>query len=224
MKTLPPSFLNEIKSRLRASDVIGRHVQLKKAGREWRGLSPFNNERTPSFFVNDEKAAFFDFSSGQHGDIFKFLMLTQNRTFPEAVEELAAMAGLEVPKATPEEAKRASEAEQLINVLGDAAQFFAQELREAEGAEARAYLRRREVSHESIARFGLGYAPPGWEKLKRYFAGRGVGEEMLLRAGLIIKRDDGSTYDRFRDRIMFPIHDVRGRTIAFGGRALQKDA
>ncbi|NRA29702.1 MAG: DNA primase [Parvularculaceae bacterium] len=224
MRSVPPSFLNEIKSRLRASDVIGRHVSLKKAGREWRGLSPFNKERTPSFYVNDEKAAFFDFSSGNHGDIFKFLMLTQNRTFPEAVEELAAMAGMEVPKATPEEHKRASEAEILIKVLGDAATFFADQLRGPDGDQARAYLRRREVSHESLEAFSLGYAPNSWEALRRFFLGRGITEEMLIRAGLLIKRDDGSTYDRFRDRLMFPIRDPRGRVIAFGGRALQKDA
>jgi len=199
-------------------------VTLKKAGREWRGLSPFNKERTPSFYVNDEKAAFFDFSSGNHGDIFKFLMLTQNRTFPEAVEELAAMAGLEVPKATPEEQQRASEAEILIKVLGDAAQFFQEQLRGAEGSEARAYLRRREVSATSLEAFGLGYAPNNWEALRRFFLGRGISEDMLIRAGLLIKRDDGSTYDRFRDRVMFPIRDPRGRVIAFGGRALQKDA
>ncbi|MEM1381665.1 MAG: DNA primase [Pseudomonadota bacterium] len=224
MATLPPAFLNEIKSRLRASDVIGRHVSLKKAGREWRGLSPFNKERSPSFFVNDEKAAFFDFSSGQHGDIFKFLMLTQNRTFPEAVEELAAMAGLEVPKATEEDRRRASESEILHNVLADAALFFQNALRDAVGTEARAYLRRREVSAQSIEDFSLGFAPDSWEALKRHFLGRGVTEDMLIRTGLLIKRDDGSTYDRFRGRVMFPIRDARGRVIAFGGRALSKDA
>lgn len=224
MASFPPAFLNEIKSRLRASDVIGRHVQLKKAGREWRGLSPFGNERTPSFFVNDEKAAFFDFSSGNHGDIFKFLMLTQNRTFPEAVEELAGMAGLEVPKATEEDRQRASEAEILHGVLNDAAGFFQAQLRSAEGSEARAYLRRREVSAQSIEDFGLGYAPDSWEGLRRHFLGRGVSEGMLLRAGLLIRRDDGTTYDRFRDRVMFPITNSRGQVIAFGGRALGKDA
>ncbi|MEM9840259.1 MAG: DNA primase [Pseudomonadota bacterium] len=224
MNTVPAAFLNEIKSRLRASDVIGRHVQLKKAGREWRGLSPFNSERTPSFFVNDEKAAFFDFSSGTHGDIFKFLMLTQNRTFPEAVEELAAMAGLEVPKATEEDRRRASEAEILHGVLTDAARFFQAQLRDAVGSEARAYLRRREVSAKSVEDFALGYAPESWEALRRHFLGRGVSEEMLLRTGLLIKRDDGTTYDRFRDRVMFPITNARGQVIAFGGRALKKDA
>ena len=221
--SFPPSFLDEIKNRLRASDVIGRYVALKKAGREWRGLSPFRKERTPSFFVNDEKAAFFDFSSGTHGDIFKFLMLTQNRSFPEAVEELAALAGLEVPRQSEDDRRRASDAEILRDLLAEAANFFRAELMSAEGGDARAYLRRRQVSAASVDAFGLGYAPPGWERLRRHFLGRGVGDEMLVRAGLLIRRDDGSTYDRFRNRLMFPIRDSRGRVIAFGGRALSPD-
>ncbi len=209
---------------MRASDVIGRHVQLKKAGREWRGLSPFNKERTPSFFVNDEKAAFFDFSSGQSGDIIKFVMLTQNKTFPEAVEELAAMAGLEVPRATPQDEERASEREILNKLLADASTYFQERLVASEGAEARDYLQRRQVRAESVRAFELGYAPQGWEELKRHFLGRGIPEAMLLRAGLLKKRDDGSTYDAFRHRVMFPIHDARGRVVAFGGRALSADA
>lgn len=220
----PPSFLDEIRSRLRASDIIGRHVQLKKAGREFRGLSPFNKERTPSFYVNDDKAMFFDFSAGQSGDIFKFLMLTQNRTFPEAVEELAGMAGLDVPRSTPEESQRLSERETLLNVLTDAARFFAAQLRGEAGLGARQYLLKRGVSADSIKRFGLGYAPDGRETLKRFFLGRGVSEEMLVRVGLLIEPEGGrARYDRFRDRVMFPITDARGRVIAFGGRALSKD-
>ena len=222
--TYPPQFLDEIKSRLRASDIIGRHVPLKKAGREWRGLSPFNKERTPSFFVNDEKMAFFDFSSGQSGDIIKFLMVHQNRTFPEAVEELAGIAGLEVPRATPEDARRMSEREVLIKVLDTASRFFRKALASDEGREARNYLIRRGVSQDSVERFAIGYAPNGWETLKRFFLGRGIEESILLRAGLLKKRDDGTTYDGFRNRVMFPITDARGRVIAFGGRALEKDA
>ncbi len=225
MSRFPSTFLEEIKTRLRTSDVIGRHVSLKKAGREWRGLSPFNKERTPSFFVNDEKQAFFDFSSGRSGDIFKFLMLTQNRTFPEAVEELASLAGLEVPKESPAEERRASEQEKLLAILADAQGFFRQALESDEGHEARDYLRRRGVRQSSADAFGLGYAPPGWETLKRHFLGRGVGEDLLLRAGLLKKREeDGTTYDGFRHRVMFPIRDPRGRVIAFGGRALSAQA
>ncbi|MEE4211509.1 MAG: DNA primase, partial [Parvularcula sp.] len=224
MNHFPSRFLEDIRSRLRASDVIGRHVQLKKAGREWRGLSPFNKERTPSFFVNDEKAAFFDFSSGQSGDIIKFVMLTQNKTFPEAVEELAAMAGLEIPKQTREEEIRASERDILTGLLADAAKFFAEKLVSPEGLEARDYLKRRRVTAAAVQTFGLGYAPQGWDQLKRHFLGRGISEAMLLRAGLLKKRDDGTTYDAFRHRVMFPIHDPRGRVVAFGGRALSPDA
>ncbi|WP_173198613.1 DNA primase [Parvularcula mediterranea] len=216
--------MDELKSRLRASDVIGRHVQIKKAGREWRGLSPFNKERTPSFYVNDEKMAFFDFSSGQSGDIIKFLMVHQNKTFPEAVEELAALAGMEVPRNTPEEARRMSEREVLYKVLSDADQFFRKALEGDEARDARDYLRRRGVKMSAVERFGLGYAPAGWDGLKRFFLGRGVDEKLLVKAGLLkVRESDGSTYDGFRDRVMFPIHDTRGRCIAFGGRALSKD-
>ena len=220
----PPSFLDDIRSRLRTSDIIGRHVQLKKAGREFRGLSPFNKERTPSFYVNDEKAMFFDFSAGQSGDIFKFLMLTQNKSFPEAVEELAGLAGLEIPQSTPEESKRLSERETLLNLLQDAARFFSAQLRGEDGLAARQYLLKRGVSVESLKRFGLGYAPNGRDTLKRFFLGRGISEEMLVRVGLLIEPEGGrARYDRFRDRVMFPITDARGRVIAFGGRALSKD-
>ncbi|GGY39982.1 DNA primase [Parvularcula lutaonensis] len=225
MTSFPPQFLDELKSRLRASDVIGRHVQLKKAGREWRGLSPFNKERTPSFYVNDEKMAFFDFSSGNSGDIIKFLMLHQNRTFPEAVEELAALAGMEVPRMTQADERKLSEREVLYKVLADASDFFQKALMEPEGAEARDYLRRRGVKRSSLEAFGLGYAPQGWDSLKRFFLGRGVDEKILVSAGLLkVRESDGSTYDGFRHRVMFPIFDGRGRVIAFGGRALEKDA
>ncbi|MEM9811026.1 MAG: DNA primase, partial [Pseudomonadota bacterium] len=220
----PPAFLDEIRSRLRASDIIGRHVQLKKAGREYRGLSPFNKERTPSFYVNDEKAMFFDFSAGQSGDVIKFLMLTQNRNFPEAVEELATLAGLEIPQSTPEEAQRLSERDTLLAVLEEAARFFAAQLTSDQGYEARQYLERRRVNAESIKRFGLGYAPSSRDALKRHFLGRGISEAMLVRVGLLIEPEgDRARYDRFRHRLMFPIADPRGRVIAFGGRALSKE-
>ncbi|MCQ8184941.1 DNA primase [Parvularcula maris] len=225
MASYPPDFLDELKSRLRASDVIGRHVPIKKAGREWRGLSPFNKERTPSFYVNDDKQAFFDFSSGQSGDVIKFLMAFQNKTFPEAVEELASLAGMEVPRSTPQEVKRASEQDVLRKVLADAQDFFRKALLAPEGQDARDYLRRRGVGQQAAERFGLGYAPNDWEALKRFFLGRGVEEKVLLRAGLLkVREQDASTYDGFRHRLMFPIHDHRGRVIAFGGRALSSEA
>ncbi len=167
---------------------------------------------------------FFDFSAGQSGDIFKFLMLTQNKSFPEAVEELAGLAGLEIPQSTPEESKRLSERETLLNLLQDAARFFSAQLRGEDGLAARQYLLKRGVSVESLKRFGLGYAPNGRDTLKRFFLGRGVSEEMMVRVGLLIEPDGGrARYDRFRDRVMFPITDARGRVIAFGGRALSKD-
>src|SRR5262245_65214285 len=152
----PPSLIDEIRARLPVSQVVARKVALKRAGRELKGLSPFKQEKTPSFFVNDHKGSWFDFSSGQNGDIFKFVMLTEGLSFPEAVERLAEEAGLSIPKANPREAQQEDERGRLYAVLEAAARYFAQQLAEPVGAEARRYLEKRGVSAEAIARFRLG--------------------------------------------------------------------
>lgn len=225
MARFPPAFLDEIRLRLKASDIIGRTVKLKKEGREFRGLSPFTTEKTPSFFVNDEKARYFDFSSGKSGDIIGFLMETQSLSFPEAVRQLADLAGLEIPKETPEDAERAARAKGLAEACLEAAKFFRAMLSRADGARASSYLDRRGVSAQARQIFGIGFAPPSRTALKDYLLNKEYPVHVLVEAGLLIRPDDGGApYDRFRNRIMFPIFGSRGRVIAFGGRALDKDA
>ena len=220
----PPEFIEELKSRLSVSEVVGRRVPLKKAGREWKGLSPFNKEKTASFFVNDQKGAWFDFSSGRNGSIFDFVMATEGVTFPEAVERLAGMAGMALPKvseyAEAEDRKRRT----LHDVLDLAAKFFVEMLASRAGAKARGYLADRGLDPAVQHKFQMGYAPPDRFALKEHLGKHGVPVEDMNEAGLLVHGDDIPVpYDRFRDRVMFPITDLRGRVIAFGGRALEKD-
>ncbi len=220
----PPSLLDEIRARLPVSAVVGRRVKLQKAGREFKGLSPFNAEKSPSFFVNDQKGFYHDFSSGRHGDIFKFLMEVEGLSFPEAVERLAAEAGVALPKVSQEAEFEEKKRRSLHDVMALAQEFFVSRLKGREGAKARAYLEGRELGPSVQERFGLGYASPDRHALRDHLAGKGVALEAMIEAGLLIAGDDIPVpYDRFRDRVMFPIADSRGRVIAFGGRALEKD-
>ena len=220
-----PQFLEELRERLPVSEVVGRRVKLKKAGREWRGLSPFNQEKTPSFFVNDQKQAWFDFSSGKNGSIFDFVMMTEGVAFPEAVERLAAMAGVPMPKVSQEETVREQRRKTLHEVVELAAQFFESTLQSRVGAKARGYLADRGIGPETQVRFRMGYAPGDRFALKEHLGNQGIPVEDMIEAGLTIAGDDIPVpYDRFRDRVMFPIPDWRGRLIAFGGRALSPDA
>jgi DNA primase len=220
----PPQFLDELRARLPVSDVVGRRVKLKKSGREWKGLSPFNKERTPSFFVNDQKGFYHDFSSGKHGDIFGFVMDTEGVTFPEAVERLAALAGLAVPKMTEEAEAQEHRRRTLHDVVELAAKFFEATLASRAGAKARGYLADRALDPATQLKFRIGYAPPDRFALKEHLGALGVSNEDMIEAGLLIAGDDiPLPYDRFRDRVMFPISDLAGRVIAFGGRALEKD-
>lgn len=221
----PAQFLDELRARLPVSEVVGRRVKLKKAGREWKGLSPFNKEKTPSFFVNDHKQAWFDFSSGKNGNIFDFVMLTEGVSFPEAVERLAAMAGVPLPKVSPAEEAREERRRTLYDVLELAAKFFEATLAARTGAKARGYLADRGLDPATQLRFRLGYAPPERFALKEHLGELGVPVPDMVEAGLLIAGEDiPIPYDRFRDRVIFPITDFRGRVIAFGGRALAPDA
>ncbi|HUI95132.1 MAG TPA: DNA primase [Xanthobacteraceae bacterium] len=221
----PPQFLDELRARLPVSDVVGRRVKLKKSGREWKGLSPFNKERTPSFFVNDQKGFYHDFSSGKHGDIFGFVMDTEGVTFPEAVERLAAMAGLSVPKMSEEAEAQEHRRRTLHDVIELAAKFFETTLASRAGARARGYLADRGLDPATQLKFRLGYASPERFALKEHLGGQGISPEDMIEAGLLISGEDiALPYDRFRDRVIFPIADLAGRVIAFGGRALDKDA
>ena len=225
MARFTPDFLDELKARLRPSDVIGRYVKLKKQGNEWAGLSPFTKEKTPSFFVNDQKGFYHCFSSSKHGDIISFLQETQRMTFYEAVERLAEEAGLPLPAETPGEAERAQKAQGLAEACAAAAVFFAKSLHRNQGRGALDYLRGRDVTDAQIEAFSIGFAPTGRSELKDYLVNKGFTEDVLVEAGLIIKPDDGSaSFDRFRNRVMFPITGARDRIIAFGGRALDPNA
>ncbi|MDO8396573.1 MAG: DNA primase [Bradyrhizobium sp.] len=219
-----PQFLDDLRARLPVSEVVGRRVKLKRAGREWKGLSPFQQEKSPSFTVNDQKGFYHDFSSGKHGDIISFLMETEGVGFTEAVERLAAMAGLALPAATPDAARHEQRRKTLYDVMELAAKFFAETLASRNGAKARGYLADRAISPAVQLQFRIGYAPGERFALKEYLGGHGIPVEDMVEAGLLVSGDDIPVpWDRFRDRVMFPITDLRGRVIAFGGRALEKD-
>jgi DNA primase len=218
-------FLEEIKSRLRPSDVIGRTVKLRKQGREYVGLSPFQKEKTPSFYVNDDKGMFFDFSSNKTGDLITFLQETQRLTFAEAVEQLAGEAGVPLPAVDPRGVEQEKQRQGLADWLELAAQWFEAELRRPVGRDARAYLEKRGLPETEWARFRIGFSPSGRTALKDYLITKGAKAGELVEAGLLVAPEEGGApYDRFRDRIIFPILDVRGRVISFGGRAMDPQA
>ncbi len=221
----PPAFLDEIRARLPVSEVVAHRVKLRRQGREWAGLSPFNAEKTPSFFVNDQKGFYHDFSSGKHGDIFRFLMETEGLSFPDAVERLAGAAGVPMPRLTSADVEHEKQRASLLEVLAMAARYFAGNLHQPAGARARGYLSDRGLGPAVQQRFSLGYAPPDRFALRDALAAQGVGAEQMIEAGLLIHGEGIAVpYDRFRDRVMFPIHDRAGKVIAFGGRAMEPGA
>ena len=220
-----PQFLDELKARLPVSEVVGKRVKLVRAGREFKGLSPFNKEKTPSFFVNDQKQAWFDFSSGKNGSIFDFVMQSEGVSFPEAVERLAQMAGVPLPKISREDEVRDARRKTLHDVMELAAKFFQDTLASRAGAKARGYLADRGLDPATQLKFRIGYAPGERFALKEHLGSHSIPVEDMVEAGLLISGDDIPVpFDRFRDRVMFPITGLRGRVIAFGGRALEKDA
>ncbi|MEL6311113.1 MAG: DNA primase, partial [Pseudomonadota bacterium] len=206
------------------SAVVGRRVQLKKKGREYAGLSPFKTEKTPSFFVNDQKGFYHCFASGEHGDIFTFLMKVEGLTFPEAVERLADEAGVQLPKLERRDPQEERRELRLYDVLAAAAEHYRRQLQSDQAAHARAYLDGRGLDPATRTAFGIGYAPAGRTDLLDRFRAAGFTLEELATSGMVIAGEDiRQPYDRFRDRIMFPITDAKGRVIAFGGRALSAD-
>ncbi len=218
------TFLDDLRSRVSVSDIVGRKVKLKKSGREWKGLSPFNKERTPSFYVNDQKGFYHDFSSGKHGDVFTFLMETEGLTFPEAVERIAETAGVTLPTVSRETEAFLERRKSLYDILELATGFFEASLASRVGATARGYLSDRGVLPATQREFRIGYAPAERYALKEFLGGKGVSVADMIEAGLLVSGDDIAVpYDRFRDRVVIPIHDQRGRVIAFGGRTLKSD-
>jgi DNA primase len=219
-----PQFLDELRARLPVSEVVGKRVKLRKAGREWKGLSPFNKEKTASFFVNDQKAMWFDFSSGKNGNIFDFLMLTEGVSFPEAVERLAHQAGIPLPVMTREAQVQEQRRKTLHDIVELAAKYFEATLASRNGARGRGYLLDRGIASSTQLKFRLGYALSEQYALKEHLGAAKIPVDDMIEAGLLVSGEDIAVpYDRFRDRVMFPISDWRGRVIAFGGRALEKD-
>ncbi len=216
--TLSPQWLDELRARTLLSALVGRTVKLTKAGREFRACCPFHNEKTPSFYVNDEKGFYHCFGCSAHGDAIRWMTDQRGLPFIDAIKELAQAAGMEVPAADPRAAERAERANSLYDVMTAAADWFSQALQGIEGADARAYLEKRGLKPETVKAFGIGYAPDSKSKLKA--ALDRFGTDKLVEAGLLIAVDDKEPYDRFRGRVMIPIRDPRGRVIAFGGRIL----
>ncbi len=219
------SVVEEIKERLDLTDYVRRYVNLQKAGRSFKGLCPFHSEKTPSFFVFPESQHWRCFGCQRHGDIFTFAMEYNGWDFRTALEELGRLAGVEVRRMTPQQVKATEEKERLLQVMAAAADYFHQLLRSAPQAEAaRAYLAKRGFTAQTIEDFRLGYSLRSWDALRTHLLGKGFTVEEMVKAGLLVEKERGGTYDRFRDRVMIPIRDRRGRVIAFGGRVLSPDA
>lgn len=216
------SATEEIKERLDVVDVIGQYVSLKKAGRNYKGLCPFHNEKTPSFIVFPDTQSWHCFGAcGVGGDLFDFMMRRESLSFPEAVQELAQRAGVVLKPRTPQQATADRSRSQMVDINEETAAYFHWLLLESETASAaRAYLEKRGIDQRGISAFQLGYAPNDWHPTEGHLTNKGYSVQDLLAAGLIIERDDGRHYDRFRGRLMFPIRDIRGRVVGFGGRVL----
>jgi DNA primase len=217
--TIPPRFLDDIRSRLSLSDIIGKRVRLIRAGREHKGCCPFHKEKSPSFTVNDDKQFFHCFGCGAHGDVIGFVMRYENLSFIEAVESLAAQAGLEVPKASPQEIQRAEKARDIHALLDVATRWMEEQLFAPANKEILNYLIGRGLSKETIQSFRIGYAPADRQIMRKFLIGEKFTDAQILEAGLLRKKD-GEPYAFFRERVMFPVGDRRGRIVAFGGRIL----
>ncbi len=218
----PPEFVEQLRERITLSEVVGRRVALKRKGREYAGLCPFHGEKTPSFWVNDQKEFYHCFGCGAHGDGIGFVMRIDGLGFPEAVERLAGELGMDVPVASPQERERAERAASLHQVTEAAAHWFEQQLYLPVGKAGLAYFKNRGLDDATIKRFRLGFAPDNRESLQAALKREGITEDQLVETGLVIRPEDGGRqpYDRFRGRVMFPIHDRKGRVIAFGGRVI----
>lgn len=218
--SLTPQWLDELRTRVSLSALIGRSVRVQKAGREFKACCPFHNEKSPSFTINDEKGFYHCFGCGAHGDAIRWMTDHQGLPFMDAVKELALQAGMDMPAPDPKAAQRAEEQKSLHDVMAAAQAFFVQSLAEEQGAQARAYLASRGFPAAVVKDFGFGYAPDSRTALKAALSQ--FPEAMLIEAGLRIVVEGRDPYDRFRGRLMLPICDPRGRVIAFGGRILDK--
>ncbi|VAW79107.1 DNA primase, partial [hydrothermal vent metagenome] len=218
---IPQSFIDDLLNRVDIVEVIDARVPLKKTGREHQACCPFHNEKTPSFTVSPTKQFYHCFGCGAHGSAVGFLMEYDNLEFPEAIEELARSIGVDVPREDGDTPRQDPRRDDHYSLLERVDHFYRNQLREhAQAERAVSYLKDRGLSGEIAATFGLGYAPPGWDSLLKFFDNDTHSQQLAVELGLLVKRDEGGLYDRFRDRIMFPIRDRRGRTIGFGGRVM----
>ncbi|WP_058910993.1 DNA primase [Entomohabitans teleogrylli] len=219
---IPRVFINDLLARTDIVDLIDARVKLKKQGKNYHACCPFHNEKTPSFTVNGEKQFYHCFGCGAHGNAIDFLMNYDKLEFVECVEELAAMHNLEVPFEAgngPSQIER-HQRQSLYQLMDGLNAFYQQSLAQQNAENARQYLAKRGMSPEVIQRFAIGYAPPGWDNVLRRFGGNSENRQALTDAGMLVTNDQGRSYDRFRERVMFPIRDKRGRVIGFGGRVL----
>ncbi|KPP93238.1 DNA primase [Erythrobacter sp. HL-111] len=216
--TITPQWKDELRARISLSGVIGRTTKLTKAGREWKACCPFHSENTPSFYVNDDKGFYHCFGCEAHGDVISWMIEQRGLSFMDAIRELAAEAGMEVPAPDPVAAKKAEKRATLIDVTSAAQDWFVERLASEEGRAALDYLKARGFTSATLREFGFGYAPDDRQALARVLSR--FDEDMLVDSGMRIRTDDGAVYDRFRGRVMLPIRDARGRVIAFGGRIL----
>jgi len=213
---IPQDFIDDLIARADIIEVLGRRIQLKKAGREFKACCPFHDEKTPSFTVSPSKGFYHCFGCGAHGTAIGFLMEFDHMSFVEAIENLASMMGVDVPR--DESDRPARRYDELFSLMGSVEKHWQTCLRDNAGAVD--YLKQRGIDGATAKRFGIGYAPDSWSDVLDKFGKTSEAAERLLATGLVIRKDNGKHYDRFRDRIMFPIRDARGRTIGFGGRAL----
>jgi DNA primase len=226
MGRIPQSFIDELIARADIAEIIGTRVPLKKSGREYKACCPFHGEKTPSFWVSPEKQFYHCFGCGAHGTVLGFLMSYDRLSFPEAVEDLASRLGLEVPHEGGDAGAPRRIDDEAFDLMGKVARFYMEQL--ARDARAKQYVQNRGVTSETLERFGIGYAPNSWNDVLRRFGGTEEARKQLSELGLIIERERGQVregerhYDRFRDRVMFPIRDARGRVIAFGGRIIDQ--
>ncbi|MBF0134510.1 MAG: DNA primase [Magnetococcales bacterium] len=227
MPRYPDSFIEEVRERVDLLGVVGRHVQLKKSGTNWQGLCPFHHEKTPSFNVRPDKGFFKCFGCGQGGDVFEFLMKIRGLSFNETVEELAAVAGLPLPvlaQDTDFTRQKMDYRTSLFNLLTQVQDYYHTLLMNGPDQKALNYLRQRGLTDQIIQQFRLGYAPPGWQTLADRFQGMDNAQQLLEEVGLRVNKGESRhPYDRFRDRVIFPIHDSKGRCVGFGGRTMDPD-
>ncbi|TVQ72179.1 MAG: DNA primase [Oceanospirillales bacterium] len=221
---IPQYFIDDLLARINITDVVESRVKLRRSGKNYSGLCPFHKENSPSFTVSPDKQFYYCFGCGAGGNALGFLMEYENVSFPEAIEELARLAGVDIPREeqSSKQLEREHQVKQQITLLDQASQYFQHQLSHSPTKDkAKRYLQQRGLSAEIITRFLIGYAPPGWDNLIQHFSQLTKATEQLEKAGVVVYNEEKDRYyDRFRDRIMFPIRDMRGRVIGFGGRVL----